>query len=241
VSYALSLLNLGTTGINLTSKAFAAPGIYNLKVSADALTGCPSSARSVSVNVNLTLPLTLLSFSGNYQNNTSHFDWSTTNEINTDFFELEKSVDGSGFTAVGRIPFVDHNKATETFEYMLAEALLKPTYFRLKIIDKNGSAQYSKTIMLKPDADKTNTVSVSPNPFTDQVTIYYTSSARSEITGVITNTAGNTVNKFQMAIAKGVNVLAVPQLSRLPAGLYFLSIQDTQTGVRTIQKIQKTN
>lgn len=241
ISYALSLLNLGTTGVNLTSKAFATPGIYSLKVSADALTGCPSSARSVSVNVNLTLPLTLLSFSGNYQNNASHFDWSTTNEVNTDFFELEKSDNGSSFTVVGKIPFADHNKAIETFEYTLAEALLKSAYFRLKIVDKNGSSQYSKTIMLKPDADKANTVSVNPNPFTDQVTIYYTSPARSEITGIITNAAGNTVNKFQMAISKGVNVLSVSQLSRLPAGLYFLSIQDNQTGVRTVQKIQKAN
>lgn len=241
LSFALSLLNSGSTSFNLTSKAFTVPGQYNLKISADALTGCPSSSRAVSLNVNLTLPLTLLNFGGEYKQNASHFNWSTSNEVNTSHFELERSTDGTDFTTAAIILFIDNNRTVESFDYTIPGQLINPAYFRLKIVDNNGNFQYSKTILLKPQPDKAGIISVTPNPFMDQLTICYTTENKTEIACTITNVAGRIVHASRRQIAKGTNLLSLQQLSSLPAGIYFLSVQDKQTGITTMHKIQKTN
>ena len=240
ISYALSLLNTVSSSFNLTTKNFAGTGIYNLKISADGLTGCPLSSRSVSVNVNLVLPLALLDFSGRYQNKSSQFNWVTTSEENTDHFELERKDNNTNeYTKAAAIPFTDNNSGRNTFSYTLQGELTDATNFRLKIVDKNGASQYSKSVQLEPEKQDQGVSSISPNPFSDQLMIAYTARTNGAVICTLTDAAGSMVTSSRYETAKGPNMIRLQQLSQLPAGTYFLTVQDVRTSVKTVHRVQK--
>ncbi len=240
VSYALSLLNTGSSSFNLPTKSFASSGIYNLKISADGLTGCPASSRSVSVNVNLVLPLTLLDFSGRYQNKSSQFNWITSGEENMSHFELERKDNNTNeYTKVSTIPFTDNNSGRNTFSYTLRGELTGATNFRLKIVDKNGALQYSKSVQLEPEKQEQGVSSITPNPFSDQLIVAYTAKTSGAVNCTLTNTSGSMITSSRYETAKGSNLIRLQQLSQLPAGTYFLTVQDVQTSVKTVHRVQK--
>lgn len=238
-SFATSIFNSGTSGFNLSSKKFTSTGNYSLKVSADALTGCPSSERAISVNVNLTLPLLLLSFNGDYQNSHMTFHWSTTNEASVSHFELERSDNGYDFHKAASIPFRDNGSQIASFDYGIAEQLFNPVYFRLSIVDDNGSRQYSRAILLKPGRLTTGIVSVSPNPFSETTSITYVAENNSNLQCTITSAAGQLLSSVAKKAVKGVNTFPLQQLSLLQPGIYYLSITNQESREKNVLTLQK--
>jgi len=238
-SFAPSLLNNAAVPFNLTSLSFAVSGTYQLKISADALTGCPASSRAVQVNVNMVLPLQLLNFSGDYRDEKSLFNWSVAHAVNVSFFELEQSEDGAVFQKAAHIPYQDNGSSTSAFSYQLNEKLTRTNYFRLRIVDNDGSFTYSRTISLAPLATNTVTASVSPNPFSGAPTLRYTNDKPGRIQCVLTTIGGSRVLTEERQVQQGTNLLSLPSIGRLPAGFYLLSITDQATGHQTTIKLQK--
>ncbi|MCG2612759.1 T9SS type A sorting domain-containing protein [Terrimonas sp. NA20] len=239
LSYATSVLNNAVSPFNLTSTSFAASGTYLLKISADALTGCPAGSRSVTVNVNMVLPLVLLNFSGDYQDNRSVFNWSVAEAVNVSFFDLEQSTDGYAFQRTAQIPYRGNGIATTAFSYILNEKLTSTNYFRLRIVDTDGSYKYSRTISLTPHTTTLGTALVSPNPFTGSPYLSYTSDKSTRIQCVITNIVGGRMVSEDRQVNKGINQLSLLAFERLPAGFYLLSVTDKATGEKQTIKLQK--
>lgn len=112
---------------------------------------------------NIALPLTLLNFTGNLQNNKIILNWNTTEEINTRSFVIERSQNQSlGFTSVGIIAAMN-TRGTHNYSYT-DNGLSTGTYFyRLKMVDVDGRFTYSKIVAIKMDG-KTITLQIAPNP-----------------------------------------------------------------------------
>ena len=78
-------------------------------------------------------------------------NWQTTNEINVSHFNIQRSINGKNFTTIGKINascckyyFTDDKLPMTTDKLTL--------YYRLEIVDKDGSKQYSYVMVvnLKP-------------------------------------------------------------------------------------------
>lgn len=112
------------------------------------------------------LPLKLLKFTGiiNEQKNIL-LSWTTSNEINTSHFNIQRSYDGKEFVAVANIysKSTNDNIKNYTYEdnkYSLNKAKI---YYRLQMFDKDGSFTYS-SIKSVNIVNKTQTISIYPNP-----------------------------------------------------------------------------
>ncbi len=94
------------------------------------------------------LPLKFLSFDGVLQNNEAQLQWITASETNNKGFEVEKSIDGQNFAAIG---FVNSNGATKGGNYTFADYKLVTgnNYYRLKQEDLDGKFNYSSVINLQ--------------------------------------------------------------------------------------------
>lgn len=105
------------------------------------------------------LGVQLLSFSGAIQQGAFILNWATTAEINLEGFIMEHSANGRDFTSIGFV------KATGTNAYTFTDKnpLSGGNYYRLKIVSKEGDAEYSNIVFLKNIATLTN-IRVSPNP-----------------------------------------------------------------------------
>jgi len=78
-------------------------------------------------------------------NNTALLQWATTSEVNFSHFELECSYNATVFTTIASVAGINNpNGSSYSYTHMLATNATK--YYRLKMIDKNGSISYSKIL-----------------------------------------------------------------------------------------------
>jgi uncharacterized lipoprotein YddW (UPF0748 family) len=100
-----------------------------------------SNTATVSVGA---LPLNLISFSAEKNGNKNVLlTWQTANEINTDFFEVQRSFKNSSFE---KIAFVKANDGSNQFNYNTTDYNLLENglyLYRLKMLDKDGRFTFS--------------------------------------------------------------------------------------------------
>jgi hypothetical protein len=95
---------------------------------------------------NPVLPIVLESFQGQLKNGNAILSWATSNEINVDKFEIEKSYGGTWKTIVTTTA-----KGTGGNSYQATDANLTAGkwLYRLKMIDKDGKFTYSQIVTLE--------------------------------------------------------------------------------------------
>lgn len=101
------------------------------------------------------LPLTLLSFTGSYRNQTTVLEWSTGYEEALDRFEVEYSTDGQQYHFAGNVAAHNTASAYQFEHYLPANGLL---FYRLRMTDRDGSYRYSNIIRVNADASTKNRV-----------------------------------------------------------------------------------
>lgn len=116
------------------------------------------------VNICGGLPVSLISFTAAIGDNKADLIWQTTSEINFNRFEIEKSTDATIFYSIATI-LAEKLVAGSDYHYNDASILQGKEYYRLKMIDNNGSFKYSKIVVaLEGINASTNKIIFSPNP-----------------------------------------------------------------------------
>lgn len=239
VSYATTSYRSSSSNFNITTNTFSTTGTYNLKLSADALSGCPASFAAATITVNASLPLVLLNFTGNYTPGQLSFNWSTTDEKNVEHFELEESTNGIQFSSVAAVPVQNNLATVHYYHQLLQRELIKATYYRLRIIDYDGKVQFSKVIILRPGQSQQAVVRIQPNPFREAVTVVYTTPRAGKIVIALTDALGNTLQQSHQAAQAGDNSFTMTTASTLLPGVYFLTVYNEDNKERQFFKVQK--
>jgi hypothetical protein len=112
--------------------------------------GCLSNRTQRNIIIdNCILPLELLNFYGEQRLNVVDLFWETANEVNTDYFVVEKSYDGIIWSEIGNI------KSAGNYLYNLAYIFTDESpkngnnYYRLKQYDIDGNYQIYHTICVE--------------------------------------------------------------------------------------------
>lgn len=92
------------------------------------------------------LPIELLNFSATCRNREVLLGWTTSSEINNDFFSIEKSNDGSFWYVVATIQGAGNSNLILNYSYYDSEISESTTYYRLKQTDFDGAFNYSQPI-----------------------------------------------------------------------------------------------
>ncbi|MFT7557579.1 MAG: hypothetical protein ACI83D_000244 [Planctomycetota bacterium] len=99
------------------------------------------------------LPVELGEFSARADQNGGFVEliWSTLSEIKFDFFEVERSTDGERFVTVGSSVGSGNNPGGSNYSFRDEQPKDGDNYYRLKIIDIDGSYEYSDVVSAKFD------------------------------------------------------------------------------------------
>ncbi|HXO76170.1 MAG TPA: hypothetical protein VN824_13055, partial [Puia sp.] len=108
------------------------------------------------------LPEQLLSFTGTRLDALSQLSWTTSEEINTASFDIERSGDDQSFSSIGTVAAHGNSATTTDYTFIDNNPLKGNNYYRLKMVDADAKFTYSKVILL--NFGSTLTVHVSPNP-----------------------------------------------------------------------------
>ena len=104
-------------------------------------------------NIPGSLPVSLISFSGVNKANKNILQWKTATEINSSKFDIERSTDGNNFQRVGTIASSNApNGDSYRFDDDIIHYPATKLYYRLKMIDKDGSFKFSNVINIHVEA-----------------------------------------------------------------------------------------
>lgn len=119
------------------------------------------------------LPVTLIRFDGVRQAENALLNWASSSEENLESYYVESSTDGLNYAEVGAILANGNSRQLLNYRYTHERAFESTLirYYRLKMLDKDGSYRYSKSIQLNRDETREFAVNVYPNPFSNQVYI----------------------------------------------------------------------
>ncbi len=125
---------------------------------------------NISINCLTSLPITLLEFGGIRNGNYADIYWSTSTEINNDYFILERSIDGETWDKVTRIEAAGNSSNRLDYSFEDENIFNVESYYRLKQFDFNGKVSYSNITPIKK-LEQENLLSIFPNPSSDFITI----------------------------------------------------------------------
>ena len=84
------------------------------------------------------LPITLLDFNGHVHDNSNHLNWSTASEANSDYFEVEHSLDAYEWTSIGKVPAAGNSNMTLGYSMIHESPRNAINYYRLVQYDWDG-------------------------------------------------------------------------------------------------------
>jgi hypothetical protein len=180
----------------------------------------------------MTLPVKLTQFTTSLNGKSVLNQWHTASELNNDYFELERSIDGQQWNVIGKVKGNGTTNQISNYEYgdnMLPSQPVKNLYYRLKQVDFDGGFDYSKINSISYQAQPI-IAQVSPNPFQDIASIVIQSETEGYIDIVITNLSGVTLSNQRSVVGSGQNTIQINAIESLPHGMYFVSVtQGSQT------------
>lgn len=245
----LSLQSGGTNGMNIlsgnsfTSNAITLANGACAFVMVDGYAGTNCNyAISVSASpVCLILPLNIVYFKGFADNHENSIKWATANEADTKEFIIEKSPDGANFEILNKLPAAGNSRSLVNYELTDTSPFSNGTYYRLKLINRNGSLEFSNVIFVDQNMSygKFELVSLSPNPATDIAMLKLSVPYKGQLKLEVFDKLGNAVFQKQQIAEPGILAESI-RLIDLNPGVYFLKATfDNAIDVKTSLLIAK--
>lgn len=167
------------------------------------------------------LPVELKDFYAIENNGSAHIIWATEKETNNDFFQIEKSKEGSVFESYTQVKGAGNSVSKIEYEVNDPNPYKGITYYRLKQVNFDGSYSYSKTVFIKSQILEIS--SLYPNPATSVVNLEIQSPVDSEADISLWDVMGRRTSISSQTLSTGANHLSLPVAS-LSTGKYFIQI-----------------
>lgn len=206
---------------------YAASGIINqnyltsdYKIKGSFTNGFSGFALAKTTHNNL-LPITLtkplkavyIEDSGN------EINWTTGQEFNSDYFELQRSTNATDFIPITRLKGHGNSNMQHDYTFIDKDFTAEKNYYRFKQVDFNGIYSYSNIAMVNNETAGKNTFELYPNPARDLLTIL-TGSKTNKTTIRIVNAFGDEIKKINLPDTMQ-HIIDVADWSN---GVYFISI-----------------
>ncbi len=179
------------------------------------------------------LPVEMISFNAKALASSVALNWSTATETNNDYFEVQRSQEGSTFETIKRIKGAGNSNRVNNYDCTDEHPYRGVSYYRLKQVDFNGEYSISDTKLVKfLMNNKKEDIVVFPNPsngnllniaFTDPV------SNTSPIKIQIFDQAGKLILTIDDSmIMNNDGNLLLKLNNRLESGLYILKLTEDE-------------
>ena len=185
---------------------------------ANASTGASPNGFNVGV-----LAIKLILF--NYQkiNDAIKLNWTASHSNNNDFFEIQRSKDGSNWLSLASLPVTGN--LYEIYSYAFTD--LNPedlNFYRIKLVNFDIQDSYSKTLVVRLSSTLKN-LSVFPNPAHTETKIVWENLSPGPVNISILNATMITVMKLN--VTEGDNYARI-YVNDLPSGIYTVILSDSK-------------
>lgn len=178
------------------------------------------------INASGALPVKLASFSVTPSKNAAIalISWTTATEINTDWFIVKKSTDGSTFSEISRVKATGNSSIPKTYsvEDNNVGSSFRYIYYMLAIMDKSGSTAYSPVARFtNNNAAQKLITQISPNPVSSpgHLMIQFNAEKEDDMLVQLYDVNGKLIKEVTMHAEQGLNNGHF-HMGDVPSGVY---------------------
>ncbi len=188
------------------------------------------------------LPLKLLSFAASLNKESVALKWETSQEINTAGFEVEMSKNATDFKKIGYLESRNTNSqvASKYYYYTAIPSGQQTSYYRLKLLDQDGSFSYSRIIKLQ-HSEMTEEYQVYPNPVQQEyLSVKSTVAKTGPVEVLVFDTRGGVRYKSRIdSNPLNIDPILIPMKNLEHSAIYIVQVTETSTGINQRFKIYR--
>ena len=200
-------------GLNMTdgNNRFYSQGLPTIAVNDEWGDGASVNLTTFSI---ANLPVTLKNFNAKEEGSLVNLNWATTEETNSDYFDIEHSRNAKEWLSIGKVASNGESKTLKDYQFQHKQPVSGLNYYRLKMVDKDQTFAYSKmnSVQFKEDDN-----GLFPNPV-DQVVFFKNADLENLSHIQILNNSGKVVYETAKIGEAGVNI------AHLPAGSFVVKL-----------------
>lgn len=214
---------------NITTRTLNGSGGRNYAGGTFAESGGGSDNAGIITGSFALLPVKILEIKGRKVNGSNEIRWYSVQENKVEFYEVQRSYNGSVFRTVSKI----HRQA-ESYAYY-DESQNEDVYYRIAIHEAVGHVSYSGVVLIKSASSGLNSVELAPNPVVSDAVITVNAKHNHSATISIFNTLGMIVKQARTTLVSGDNRIKI-ETGGMVGGTYHIVVntESSSTPVKMI-------
>ena len=149
---------------------------------------------------------------------TVSLNWNTFSENDNSYFVIEHSVDGKNFTGIAKRLSNGNTSTGHNYDYIHATPVKGTNFYRLKMVDVNGKAEYSSIRRVILGKDNYN-ITIFPNPAKNKATLMLDTKDGDELAVKLIDGAGRMAKQQIVFVRNQQSELSLEGLQR---GVYIV-------------------
>ena len=171
-------------------------------------------------------PVSLVSFTGQQLDGQVQLKWQSSEEKNTSHFEVERSADGKNFSQVLTKKAQGNSASLVSYNAIDNSPLAGTSYYRLKMVDLDGTFEYSKLVAVS--AEGTLLAKAYPNPSKGNGVNIIAGDGSKLVLKAVSDLFGKQVG--YQAGSSSAEGLQINFTQPLPAGFYVATLAGSDNG-----------
>jgi len=218
-NYAIQFANTGTweatKGYNL---------LKTITVTSGTNPGTATYAGSLWFGTPIAVPIHLRDFNFRSVDRGTEIYWTMNENNEYSKYEVERSENGIDFNTIGERKSLS-NSGINKYDFLDAAVLnANIIYYRIKIISKNGTFEYSPVLRVRKTGNALSVLTVYPTPTTGVMNIELNNTVKGIVTIEVVDVNGIILKKASYMTSIGYNVINSVSIADLPSGVYVLKI-----------------
>jgi len=185
------------------------------------------------------MPVTFMNFTAQQKGSGVSLEWSTAQEINNSYFEVQRSADGNiDWEDIAQVAGAGNSQVVKNYNAFDNSPLSGMNYYRIKQVDYDGNYKFSNVVSIKTDLNNTG-VSVLANPFYNTLSIGFNSATSQIVSARLIDITGRQIAIEKWSVSAGNSIKNFSNVSGLQQGLYILSITNNSGEILYTGKVIK--
>ena len=147
--------------------------------------------------------------------------WITKSEIESDYFEVQRSAKGVEFEAIGTIKAAGNSSVAINYNFQDPNPLMGKSYYRLKQVDMNGEIEFTDNKQI--EISGITITSIYPNPSMGPIDLVIDVKKEETALLQVVDLKGKIVQSEQIELLAGMNLIS-KNLSGIASGTYSIRI-----------------